>query len=113
MTYRQILQRRAKKNSEGAVLWKLTPFQIIGKPIITEKAYKMVEDMNTYVFKVAQGANKNDVKLSLQKLYGVSPSSIRIMNVVAKGRMHRKLVRRAYKKAYVALKQGDKIELAG
>lgn len=69
--------------------------------------------MNTYVFKVEQRANKNDIKLSLQKLYSVTPSSIRVVNVVSKGRMNRKLVRRAYKKAYVALKKGDKIELAG
>ena len=73
----------------------------------------MVEDLNTYVFRVAHGANKNDVKLSLKKLYGVTPRSVRITNVVTKGRMYRKLVRRGYKKAYVSLQQGDKIELAG
>jgi hypothetical protein len=35
------------------------------------------------------------------------------MNVPYKGRNNRKLVRRAYKKAFVRLRDGDKIELAG
>lgn len=73
----------------------------------------MVEDLNTYVFKVHNKANKNDVKLSLKTLYGVTPKSVRMMKVISKGRMYRKLVRRSYKKAYVSLKKGDKIELAG
>lgn len=110
--YQQILQRRAKKSAETKVLGKLHAMEIIGKPMITEKAYKQVEQMNTYWFRIDKAANKNDVKAALKSIYKVEPLSIRVVNVVAKGRMNRKLVRRAYRKAVVTLKKGDKIELA-
>lgn len=113
MSYKDILRRRSQKSTEGRVIWKLSPYQIIGKPLITEKAYKLVEDMNTYTFRVHNDANKNDVKESLGKLYDVIPTSIRVVRVVDKWRLNRKLVRRWYKKMYVALKKWDKIDLAG
>lgn len=113
MSYTQILRQRAKKAASTKVLWKLTPYQIIGTPLITEKAYKQVEDINTYSFRVHKDANKNDIKLSLESIYGVSPEAIRLINVPHKGRARRAVVRRAYKKAIVRLKTGDKIELTG
>lgn len=113
MTYKQILQKRAKRSSQGSIIWKLSPYQILGKPIITEKAYKMVEDKNIYTFRVHHDANKNDVNQSLKAIYNITPLSVRVVNVVSKWRMYRKLVRRAYKKVYVSLKKWDSIELAG
>jgi ribosomal protein L23 len=70
---------------------------------MTEKVYKLAEKFNTYTFRVHNHANKNDVKLSLQALYNVKPKAVRIINVPYKGRMQRKLVRRAHKKAIVSL----------
>ena len=58
-------------------------------------------------------ADKADVIQSLQFVYDVTPSSVRILNVPSKGRMNRKLVRKAYKKAYVTLPAGKSIDLAG
>jgi len=107
-----IKKKRALTAISPKMLGKLTPFQIIGEPMMTEKVYKTANDHNTYTFKVHKDANKNDVKLSIQKMYDVTPKSIRIMNVPYKGRMQRKLVRRAFKKAMVALHDGDSIELA-
>lgn len=90
----------------------MSPYEIIGKPIITEKAYKQVESDNTYWFLVNKAANKQDVKASLKAIYDVEPLSIRIINAPYKGRANRKLVRRAVKKAIVRLKDGQRIELA-
>jgi len=112
MTFKQILQKRAKRSTQGKMLWKLSPYQILGKPMITEKAYKMVEDQNIYTFRVHRDANKNDVNQSLQAIYNVTPKSVRVMTVRSKWRMYRKLVRRSYKKAYVSLKKWESIELA-
>jgi len=112
MTFKQILQKRAKRSTQGKMLWKLSPYQILGKPMITEKAYKMVEDQNIYTFRVHRDANKNDVSLSLQTIYNVKPTSVRVMTVKSKWRMYRKLVRKSYKKAYVSLKKWESIELA-
>lgn len=112
MSFKKILQKRAKKASSPKVLWKLSPYQIIGNPIITEKAYKKVENFNTYTFRVHKDANKQDVRYSLQAIYNVNPVTIRLMNVPYKWRARRALVRRAYKKAEVRLNVWDKIELA-
>ncbi len=107
-----IKKRRAKKAISPAILWELTPYQILGAPLMTEKAYKQANDLNTYSFRVHKQANKNDVKLSLFALYWVKPKSVRIINVPYKWRMQRKLVRKAYKKAIISLQEWDSIELA-
>lgn len=109
---KKMLQNRAKRSVKTQALGKMHAFELIGKPLITEKAYKQVEKMNTYRFRIDKSANKNDVKQALETIYKVEPLSVRVINVISKGRMNRKLVRRAYKKAIVTLKKGDKIELS-
>ena len=46
MTYREKLQRRAKKNMETKALKKLSPYDIILWPNVTEKTYKLQETNN-------------------------------------------------------------------
>jgi len=103
MTYKQILQARAKKTSETKALKKFSPYDILLAPLMTEKSHKEQADHNKYSFKVHTTANKNDVKQAVEFLYKVTPLDINIVNVVRKGRSQRKLVRRAYKKAIVTL----------
>lgn len=114
MTFKQILRQRAKKSSSPKTLGKLNPYQIILAPIVTEKAYKETEGdgVQKYSFKVHADANKIDVKNAIQTTYNVTPVAVNISWVKSKGRTNRTLVRRAYKKAVVALKKGDKISLA-
>lgn len=112
MVYKDILRRRAKKQTTPSVLGKLSPYQIIGKPVITEKAFSQMENQNTYVFLVHDDASKVDVVASLEYLYKVKPLSIRVVNVGKKLRMRRGVVRKAIKKVYVTLKKWDKIELS-
>jgi len=111
MTYRAKLQRRAIKNTETKALKKLTPYDIILWPNITEKTYKLQEANNQYFFKVHKDANKNDVKQAIQYIYNVTPIWVNIVNVAFKWRNQRKLVRRAHKKDIVTLNKKDKIEL--
>lgn len=111
MTFKQILQARAKKNVTGKIIKKVSPFGVILWPIVTEKSHKQQEADNKYSFKVHSDANKSDVKQAIEFLYKVNPESISIINVVYKGRNQRKLVRKAYKKAIVTLGKKDKIEL--
>lgn len=113
MTFSDILRKRAQKSQSAKALKNMSPYQILGEPVVTEKAYKQVEQLNTYMFRVHQKATKIDVKESLVALYNVAPLSVRIQHVVRKGRLNRKLVRRAYKKAIITLKKGEKIDLAG
>ena len=112
MSFKDILRRRARKSVAPSALTRLSPYEIILKPIITEKAYKQAEDANIYMFRVHQDANKNDVKQAVEHVYKVKPRSVRMQRVPFKGRMQRKTVRRAYKKAIISLNKGDKIDLA-
>lgn len=81
-------------------------------PRITEKATYMAEK-NVYVFNVDSGATKGSVRNSIKAQYKVNPVRINIVNqigkkIVTKGRVGRS---KNIKKAYVYLKDGDKIEL--
>ena len=110
MTYKQILQARAKKNVTPKAIKKFGPYEIILAPIMTEKSHSQQAGQNKYSFKVHSDANKNDVKQAVEFLYRVTPLDVCIVNVVFKGRTQRKLVRKAYKKAIVTLGKKDKIE---
>ena len=111
MTFKQILQARAKKNVTWKVITKVSPYGVILWPLVTEKTHKQQEATNKYSFKVHKDANKNDVKQAVEFLYKVHPEGINIINVVYKGRNQRKLVRKSYKKAIVTLSKKEKIEL--
>lgn len=111
MTYKKILQKRAKKTVSNSAVKKFSLFGIILAPIITEKTHQQQESGNKYCFKVHADANKNDVKVAVEYLYKVVPEKINIVNVCFKGRNNRKLVRLAYKKAVVTLWKKDKIEI--
>ena len=76
---------------------------------MTEKAQKDIEEWR-YSFIVHSDANKNDVKVAMEKLYNLTPKSVHIMTYKPKFRFNRK-VRQWFKKAIVTLKKGDTIEL--
>ncbi len=111
MTFKETLQKRAKKSNSVKILNKISFYDIILKPITTEKSYKQNEKLNKYYFKIHKDANKNDVKYAIEKIYWVKPKAINLINVPYKWRARRSLVRRAYKKAIVTLKQWDKIDI--
>jgi large subunit ribosomal protein L23 len=103
MTFKQILQARAKKNTIGKVIKKVSPYGVIISPLVTEKTHKQQEANNKYSFKVHKDANKSDVKQAIEFLYKVHPEGVNIVNVTYKGRNQRKLVRKSYKKAIITL----------
>lgn len=80
--------------------------------MITEKAFGQMEKENVYTFLVDNQATKTDVKIALEYIYKITPLDIRVVRVGKKMRMRRGLVRKAYKKVYVKLNAGDKIDLA-
>lgn len=88
---------------------------IILSPRITEKGAFMTEK-GVYVFNVAQNANKHEIATAVSELYKVTPRSVRVARVPRKQVMTRNTNRKGMtaggKKAYVYLKEGDKIEIA-
>ena len=86
-----------------------TSYDIIIKPVISEKSMDMTADKK-YTFKVATDANKTQVKLAVEEIFGVEVAKVNIMNYDGKvKRMGRNVGRTAaYKKAVVTLTEKSK-----
>jgi large subunit ribosomal protein L23 len=90
---------------------------ILIKPIITEKATAMSEQLNCFTFQVDTRANKIEIKKAVEDTYGVSVEKVRTMNVrpdrstkyTKTGIQHGKT--NAIKKAIVQLAEGETIDL--
>lgn len=92
------------------------PRKIIIQPILTEKALRLKDSHNQYVFKVALDANKIEIKYSIEKRFSVKVESIRTEHVKPKPRQRFTKGGRVtgftshWKKAIVTLKEGDKLD---
>ncbi len=82
---------------------------IIIKPILTEKGYDGIP-VKKYTFKVAKSANKTEIKIAIEQLFGVQVKSVNTCNVRGKWkRMGRNEgMTASYKKAIVQLKEDSK-----
>ena len=85
---------------------------VIRRPLITEKTTLLREDGRTLVFEVAVDANKIDIKRAVEKLFGSKVEGVR--TAIAHGKFKRQGrfmgQRSDWKKAYVRLAEGSKIE---
>ncbi len=90
--------------------------EVIKKPVITEKATKLGV-LGQYVFEVSTGANKIEIKKSIEEMFEVDVVSVRTLRVKGKikSRFTRKGIMRGKtalrKKAYVTLKKGQTIDI--
>lgn len=89
MVFKDILRRRANKQQSTQLLNKLSPYQVLGLPVITEKAFGQMEKINSYTFLVHDDATKPDIIASLLYIYKVVPLSVRVLNVGKKIRLRR------------------------
>ncbi len=93
-----------------------TVYDVLRRPIITEKSNYQAGELNQYVFEVAYDATKGLIKDSVETLFDVEVEKVNVMIVPAKRsrrwRSRRTMIRRsAYKKAIVTLAPGDRIEV--
>ena len=92
---------------------------VLLKPIITEKATKLTEKRNTYVFKIARDANKIEVKKAVEEAYGVKVENVNTALIVGKRKVRQTKkgasvgMKPSYKKAYVTLNEGETINFFG
>jgi len=90
--------------------------QILVKPIISEKAERLSEDLNQYSFVVEKTANKIEIKKAVEEMYSVAVRSVNtlIMPAKSKSRFTRTGVQKgrqsSFKKAVVTLAQGEEID---
>lgn len=90
----------------------MEPLQLIRRPLISEKSTRIKETTNTICFEVDRRANKIEVQRAVEKLFGVKVTEVRVANRQGKWkRMGRFLgQRKDWKKAYVRLAPGEKLE---
>lgn len=84
----------------------------IVSPRITEKA-ALAGDKNCYVFNVTEDSTKNEIAKEIETIYKVKPVKINIARAHGKRRFFRGKwgQKSGVKKAYVFLKEGDKISV--
>ena len=91
-----------------------TVYDILRRPLVTEKTNYQLNTLNQYVFEVATDATRKAVKDAVEKIFDVKVTNVNIINVPAKrsrrARSRRLAVRKSgYKKAVVTLAIDDRI----
>lgn len=89
--------------------------QIIKRPLITEKASAGAEAAHKVVFEVAIDSNKIEIKQAIEKAFKVKVTEVNTVLVAGKSkRVGRTVGKRSnFKKAYVTLAEGSKIDFFG
>ena len=92
------------------------PYEIIIRPVITEKSNRLMEDHGKYTFEVALDASKSEIKRAVEELFGVKVRKVNTMIVKPKkkrvlGRFRQYGTTRKWKKAIVTLEPGQSIDL--
>ena len=89
----------------------MTIYQVIKRPVVTEKGVDKKDTERTLCFEVDRDANKTEVRQAVEKLFNVKVDEVRTSNFVGKLRRRGKFsgFRSDWKKAYVKLKKGEKV----
>ncbi len=87
-------------------------YEVLRRPLITEKNTAL-QAQDKYAFEIAREATKNQVKQAVEKAFKVKVTAVNVMTVAGKTRRlgRREVQTPSWKKAFVTLKPGDKIEL--
>ena len=88
-------------------------YQVVIKPLVTEKGTMMLSEGNWVTFRVHPDANKIEVREAIQKIFSVSVLQVNTQIVRGKRRRFGKTMGQSkpWKKAMGRLKEGDKIEI--
>ena len=95
-----------------------TIYDVLRRPLVTEKSSYQSGKLNQYSFVVADNATRTQIKDAIETLYDVTVEKVNIINTTAKRgrrlRSRRLLIRKpAYKKAIVTLAEGQTLEIFG
>lgn len=86
-------------------------YDVIVRPLVTEKKVTKKEEERTLAFEVAPLATKTEIKQAVEKLFKVKVEDVRTANFEGKLRRRGRFAgyRSDWKKAYVRLKAGEKV----
>ena len=87
-------------------------FDVIKKPLFTEKGMDLKEKEDKILMEVASSANKHEIKKAVEEIFKVKVESVATVNVKGKLKRHGKSIGRRSdrKKAIVTLKKGEKLD---
>ena len=87
-------------------------YEVLRRPLITEKNAAL-QAQGKYAFEIAGEATKHQVKQAVEKAFKVKVTAVNVMTVPGKTRRigKREVLTPSWKKAFVTLNPGDKIEL--
>jgi large subunit ribosomal protein L23 len=90
------------------------PRDVLLKPVISEKSYGLLDE-NKYTFEVHPDANKTEIKIAVEKVFGVTVTSVNTLNRQGKQRRTRYGIgkRKDTKRAIVSVAAGDRIDIFG
>ena len=91
-------------------------YDVIRRPVITEKSTRLTDENNVYVFEVDMRANKSLIKEAVESIFDVEVLKVRTAIMPAKlGRRLRKtyIRKKEWKKAYVTVAPGQSIDMFG
>jgi large subunit ribosomal protein L23 len=86
-------------------------YDVIRRPLITEKSTKLKETQRAICFEVQRTATKPDIKKAVEALFNVKVETVRVANVHGKMKRQGRYAGRRpdWKKAYVVLKKDEKM----
>ena len=87
---------------------------ILLAPVVSEKSYSLLDE-NKYTFLVAPKSNKTEIKIAVEKVFGVKVTSVNTINRAGKTRRTRygKGKRPDTKRAIVTVAEGQRIDIFG
>jgi large subunit ribosomal protein L23 len=88
-----------------------TSYDVIRRPVITEKGLMLKENDRTLCFEVSNRASKTQIREAIERIFKVKVDHVRTMNVPGKERRRGRYTgyRPDWKKAYVTLREGEKM----
>ncbi|WP_153505933.1 50S ribosomal protein L23 [Cumulibacter manganitolerans] len=90
------------------------PRDVVLAPVISEKSYGLIEE-NKYTFLIHPDANKTQIKIAVEQIFGVKVLSVNTINRQGKRKRTRYGIgkRKDTKRAIVTVAEGDRIEIFG
>ena len=87
---------------------------VVLAPVVSEKSTFVADKNRQYVFRVADGATKPQIKAAIELMFKTKVDGVTVLNVRGKERRFGKVIgrRRNWKKAYVRLAEGQEINFA-
>ena len=89
----------------------MNTYEVLRRPLVTEKSTMLKDEKNEYVFEVAKNATKPEIKKAVEKAFNVNVIKVNVITIPGKTkRMGGRIIKEIpWKKAVVRLVAEDKI----